>query len=119
MRQVQPEALALPEMDVHLDEPGKQMRKRPDTGPSSAGMSGDDPIWTPKLSKFRSHPWEEDRTSCRDVQDRRREIDHANRLTNSSAFSATSRQPASIVSACPRPDILTISVTPSLRFCFL
>src|SRR6476660_4829930 len=42
-----------------------------------------------------------------------------NRLTNSSAFSATSRQPASIVSACPRPGILTISVTPWLRFCFL
>src|SRR5262249_20600390 len=42
-----------------------------------------------------------------------------NRLTNSSAFSATSRQPASIVSACPRPGILTISVTPLLRFSFL
>src|SRR5262245_47490447 len=34
------------------------------------------------------------------------------RCTNLSAFSATSRQPASIVSACPRPGILTISVTP-------
>jgi natural resistance-associated macrophage protein len=44
---------------------------------------------------------------------------HVNRLTNSSAFSATSRQPASIVSACPRPGILTISVAPLLRFCFL
>ena len=44
---------------------------------------------------------------------------HVNRLTNSSAFWATSRQPASIVSACPRPGILTISVTPLLRFCFL
>src|SRR5215467_8755357 len=42
-----------------------------------------------------------------------------NRLANSRAFSATSRQPASIVSACPRPGILTISVTPLLRFCFL
>ena len=42
-----------------------------------------------------------------------------NRLTNSSAFPATSRQPASIVSACPRPGILTMSVTPWLRFCFL
>ena len=42
-----------------------------------------------------------------------------NRLTNSSAVSATSRQPASIVSECPRPGILTISVTPLLRFCFL
>src|SRR6266852_3047557 len=42
-----------------------------------------------------------------------------NRPTNSSAFSATSRQPASIVSECPRPGILTISVTPWLRFCFL
>ena len=42
-----------------------------------------------------------------------------NRLTNSSAFSATSRQPASMVSECPRPDILTISVTPLLRFCCL
>src|SRR5215471_1436326 len=41
------------------------------------------------------------------------------RLANSRAFSATSRQPASIVSACPRPGILTISVTPLLRFCFL
>src|SRR5205814_6548052 len=42
-----------------------------------------------------------------------------NRLANSSAFSATSRQPASIVSECPRPGILTISVTPLLCFCFL
>src|SRR5215470_5664374 len=42
-----------------------------------------------------------------------------NRLVNSRAFSATSRQPASIVSACPRPGILTISVTPLLRFSFL
>src|SRR5260370_14632280 len=41
-----------------------------------------------------------------------------NRPTNLSAFSATSRQPASIVSECPRPGILTISVTPWLRFCF-
>src|SRR5262245_53147779 len=44
---------------------------------------------------------------------------HVNRLTNSSAFTATSLQPASIVSACPRPGILTISVTLLLRFCFL
>src|SRR5262250_1615861 len=42
-----------------------------------------------------------------------------NRLANSRSFSATSRQPASIVSACPRHCILTISVTPLLRFCFL
>src|SRR5262252_3042876 len=42
-----------------------------------------------------------------------------NRLANSRAFSATSRQPASIVSACPRPGILAISVTPLLRFSFL
>src|SRR5215467_3603645 len=42
-----------------------------------------------------------------------------NRLANSRAFWATSRQPASIVSACPRPGILMISVTPLLRFCFL
>src|SRR5262249_32554631 len=42
-----------------------------------------------------------------------------NRLTKSSAFSATSLQPASIVRECPRPGILTISVTPLLRFCFL
>ena len=43
----------------------------------------------------------------------------AKRCTNASAVSATSRQPLSIVSACPRPGISTISVTPSLRFCFL
>jgi|SRR5262245_446953 len=46
-------------------------------------------------------------------------IRFVNRVTNSSAFWATSRQPASIVSACPRRGILMISVTPSLRFCFL
>ena len=46
-------------------------------------------------------------------------VAYANRLRNSSTLSATSRQPASIVSECPRPAILTISVTPSLRFCFL
>src|ERR1700682_1075540 len=38
------------------------------------------------------------------------------RLTNSSALSATSRQPLSIVSAWPRPGISAISVTPSLCF---
>ncbi len=43
----------------------------------------------------------------------------AKRLTNVSAVSATSRQPESIVSACPRLGISTISVTPSFRFCFL
>ena len=37
------------------------------------------------------------------------------RLTNSSAVSATSRQPLSIVSACPRLGISVISVTPVLR----
>src|SRR4029077_19771469 len=41
------------------------------------------------------------------------------RFTKSSAFSATSRQPASMVSECPRPGILTISVTLLLCFCFL
>ena len=39
------------------------------------------------------------------------------RFTNASAVSATSRQPLSIVSACPRPAISTISVTPGLRAC--
>src|SRR2546428_5176564 len=34
---------------------------------------------------------------------------------NASAVSATSRQPLSIVSACPRLGISTISVTPSFR----
>src|SRR3954453_3862194 len=43
----------------------------------------------------------------------------ANRRTNVSPVSATSRQPLSIVRACPRFGISTISVTPSLRFCFL
>src|SRR6266851_3243891 len=38
------------------------------------------------------------------------------RLTNSSALSATSRQPLSMVSAWPRPGISAISVTPSLCF---
>jgi hypothetical protein len=44
---------------------------------------------------------------------------YANRLTNASAVSATSRQPLSIVSECPRSGTLTISVTPSLPRCFL
>jgi hypothetical protein len=44
---------------------------------------------------------------------------YANRLTNSSAVSATSRQPSSMVSACPRPGISTISVMPSFFCCFL
>ena len=59
----------------------------------------------------------DDRAPRLDV--RGREIDHANRFTNSSAVPATSRQPASIVSECPRPGILTISVMPSLRFSIL
>ena len=42
-----------------------------------------------------------------------------NLLTNSSAVSATSRQPLSMVSAWPRPGISLISVTPSLSFCCL
>src|SRR5207244_2161686 len=41
------------------------------------------------------------------------------RLTNSSALSATSRQPLSITSACPRFGISAISVTPLLRSCRL
>jgi len=44
---------------------------------------------------------------------------YAKRLTNASAVSATSRQPLSIVSACPRPLISTISVTAGLSFCCL
>src|SRR4029077_16872141 len=43
----------------------------------------------------------------------------ANRLTNASAVSATVRPPLSIVRACPRSGISTISVTPVLRSCFL
>ena len=41
------------------------------------------------------------------------------RLTNARAVSATSRQPLSIVSECPRFGIFLISVTPSLRRCLL
>src|SRR4029079_267416 len=44
---------------------------------------------------------------------------HANRFTNASAVSATSRQPLSIVSECPLPGVSTISVAAPLRFCFL
>jgi hypothetical protein len=43
----------------------------------------------------------------------------SNRFTKSSAVSATSRQPRSMVSECPRFGILVISVTPGLRFCLL
>src|SRR6266849_6594549 len=39
--------------------------------------------------------------------------------TKARAVSATSRQPWSMVRECPRPGILTISVTPGLRFCLL
>src|ERR1700730_7059250 len=39
----------------------------------------------------------------------------AKRCTNASAVSATSRQPLSMVRACPRPGISTISVTFPLR----
>jgi hypothetical protein len=42
-----------------------------------------------------------------------------NRCTKVRAVSATSRHPWSMTSECPRSDISTISVTPSLRFCFL
>ncbi len=42
----------------------------------------------------------------------------AKRLTNARAVSATSRQPASMTSECPRLGSSTISVTPGLRFCF-
>ena len=42
-----------------------------------------------------------------------------NRCTNCNAVSATSRQPWSIVSECPRPGISTISVALFVfRFCF-
>jgi hypothetical protein len=43
----------------------------------------------------------------------------AKRLTKASAVPATSRQPLSIVSACPRPAISASSVTPPLCCCFL
>src|SRR5258708_40075459 len=39
--------------------------------------------------------------------------------TKARAVSATSRQPWSMVRECPRPEILTISGTPGLRFCLL
>ena len=41
---------------------------------------------------------------------------YVKRWTNARAVSATSRQPLSIVNACPRPGISAISVTPSFRF---
>src|SRR5712691_4091281 len=41
------------------------------------------------------------------------------RWTKASAVSATSRHPLSTVSACPRPGIVTNSVTASFRFCRL
>ena len=41
------------------------------------------------------------------------------RSTNASAVSATSRQPLSMTSPCPRLGISTISVTASFRFCRL
>lgn len=42
----------------------------------------------------------------------------AKRRTNSSEVCATSRQPLSMVIACPRPGISTNSVTPGLSFCW-
>src|SRR5947209_10363235 len=42
-----------------------------------------------------------------------------NRRTNASALSATSRQPLSTISPCPRPGIFSISVTPALSCCCL
>ena len=42
-----------------------------------------------------------------------------NRWTKASAVSATSRQPLSIISECPRPGISMYSVTPSFFSCFL
>jgi hypothetical protein len=42
-----------------------------------------------------------------------------NRWTNASALSATSSQPLSMISACPRPGIFSISVTPWLSCCCL
>ena len=50
---------------------------------------------------------------------RRPEARYANRLTKARAVFATSRQPLSITSACPRSGILAISVTALLRFCCL
>ena len=47
------------------------------------------------------------------------QLEGVNRLTNSSAVSATSRQPLSIVSEWPRFGIFLISVTAELRLCFL
>ncbi|CAM5226372.1 hypothetical protein SMICM304S_09243 [Streptomyces microflavus] len=41
------------------------------------------------------------------------------RLTKVSAVSATSCQPLSMTSECPRPGSSVISVTPGLRCCFL
>jgi hypothetical protein len=46
-------------------------------------------------------------------------VRYEKRRTKASAVSATSRQPWSMVSACPRPGISTYSVTPSFRCCFL
>src|SRR5258708_39582085 len=45
----------------------------------------------------------------------RHNLNQVNRRMNASAVSATSRQPLSIVSACPRLGISTISVTQLFR----
>ena len=42
-----------------------------------------------------------------------------NRWTNASALSAVSRQPLSMISACPWPGSFSISVTPGLSCCCL
>ena len=58
-------------------------------------------------------------------QARRRPVLHEHRyretkrITNASAVSATSRQPLSMTSQCPRLGISMISVTVWLRFCRL
>jgi hypothetical protein len=44
---------------------------------------------------------------------------YAKRWTKASAVSATSRQPLAMVRAWPRLGISTISVTPSVRCCFV
>jgi hypothetical protein len=47
------------------------------------------------------------------------DLSYTNRLMNPSAVSATSRHPLSMVRACPRFGIFTISVTAGLRLCRL
>ena len=103
----------------HTPAPALTRWERPDGRPTAIVNSG---CWRRQLQPRAGSPRSTalvDEGLGRLLLEPMRHRAHVNLLMNSSALSATSRHPWSIVREWPRFGIFTISVTPVFRFCFL